>query len=84
MRGAKMSGEGVVYSWCVPVHPPAYGFAMPPIVALIDLAEGPRLLSNVVGVDAQNMKNGLKVRVAFAPTAGGHQVPVFRVAAAAR
>ena len=84
MRGAKMSGEGVVYSWCVPVHPPAFGFAIPPIVALIDLAEGPRVLSNVIGVDPQKMSNGLKVQVAFAPTAGGRQVPVFRVKEMAR
>lgn len=78
MRGAKMSGAGKVYSWCVPVHPPAFGFASPPIVALIDLAEGPRILSNVVGIEPQEMTNGLKVQVEFAPTAGGNQVPVFR------
>ena len=81
MRGAKMSGAGVVYSWCVPVHPPAFGFPMPPIVALIDLEEGPRVLSNVVGIDPQKMKNGMEVRVEFAPTAGGQHVPVFRAKA---
>lgn len=80
MRGVKMSGAGTVYSWVMPIHPAPYGFAIPPIVALIDLKEGPRLLSNIVGVDPREMKIGIKVQVDFEKTEGGHQVPVFRAA----
>jgi uncharacterized OB-fold protein len=79
MRGVKMSGDGVIYSWTMPIHPAPYGFAAPPIVALIDLKEGPRLVSNIVGMDPMKMKAGLKVKVEFEQTQGGHQVPVFRV-----
>lgn len=79
MRGVKMSGEGVIYSWTMPIHPAPYGFTTPPIVALIDLKGGPRILSNIVGIDPMKMKVGLKVKVEFEPTSGGHKVPVFRV-----
>jgi hypothetical protein len=74
----RLSGRGEVYSWIVPRHPAPIGFAEPPIVALIQLDEGLRLVSNVVGVDAGAMRNGMRVEVAFEPTAGGHAVPVFR------
>jgi hypothetical protein len=79
MRAVKASGRGAVYSYCIPIHPPAIGFAAPPIVALIDLEEGVRIVSNVVGVEYEKMTDGLKVEVEFEPTEGGHQVPVFRV-----
>jgi uncharacterized OB-fold protein len=76
-RYAKMSGRGTVYSWSLQVHPAPFGFATPPIVALIDLEEGVRLVSNVYGVDPREMKSGIAVQVAFEPTAGRKAVPVF-------
>ena len=80
MVPARMSGRGTVYSWTMPIHPFPFGFAAPPIVALVDLEEGPRLVSNVVGVDPFKMRAGIKVQVEFEPTAGGRAVPVFRLA----
>jgi uncharacterized OB-fold protein len=80
MVPARMSGHGTVYSWGMPIHPFPHGFAAPPIVALIDLVEGPRVVSNVVGIDPRAMRNGLAVMVEFEPTAGGKFVPVFRPA----
>jgi len=75
---ARLSGRGEVYSWIVPRHPAAMGFAEAPIVALIALDEGLRLVSNVVGLAHGEIRNGLRVEVAFEPTVGGHAVPVFR------
>jgi uncharacterized OB-fold protein len=80
---AHLSGRGEVYSWIVPRHPAPIGFAEAPIVALIQLDEGLRLVSNVVGVAPGAMRNGLRVEVAFEPTAGGRAVPVFRAQPAA-
>jgi uncharacterized OB-fold protein len=74
----RLSGRGSVYSWIVPRHPAPIGFAEAPVVALIALDEGLRLVSNVVGVPVAEMHNGLRVEVAFEPTAAGHAVPVFR------
>jgi uncharacterized OB-fold protein len=62
----------------VPRHPAPIGFAEPPVVVLVALDEGIRLVSNLEGVDTAELAIGLPVEVAFAPTRGGHSVPVFR------
>jgi hypothetical protein len=62
----------------IPRHPPPVGFAEPPIVALIQLEEGIRLVSNVVGIASDQVAIGLEVEVQFEPTVGGYAVPVFR------
>jgi hypothetical protein len=77
---ARLSGRGRVLSWAIPRHPAPIGFAEPPVVALIRLDEGITLVSNVVGVAPEAMRNDLPVAVAFEPTAGGRAVPVFRPA----
>lgn len=71
-----MSGQGTVYSWSVPIHPPAYGFEQPPVVALIDLAEGVRLVSNLIGIAPEAIRNDMPVEVRFEQTPGS-AVPVF-------
>ena len=74
----RLSGRGEVYSWIIPRHPPPVGFAESPIVAVIQLEEGIRLVSNVVRVAAGQVAIGLEVEVQFEPTVGGYAVPVFR------
>jgi uncharacterized OB-fold protein len=74
---ARLSGRGEVYSWIIPRHPPALGFAQPPVVAVIQLEEGLRLVSNVVGVAEGQVALGMQVEVRFEPTVGGYAVPVF-------
>ena len=75
---ARLSGRGEVYSWIIPRHPPALGFTQPPVVALIQLEEGIRLVSNIVGVADDQVSVGMPVEVQFEPTVGGYAVPVFR------
>jgi len=74
----RLSGRGRVLTWILPRHPAPIGFAEPPVVALVDLAEGIRLVSNLVGVAPEAIAAGMPVEVEFAPTAGGRAVPVFR------
>ena len=53
------SGEGVVYSTTViRQKPPIPSYNL----ALIDLAEGPRLMSRVVGIPPQEVKIGMAVK----------------------
>jgi len=78
-----LSGKATVISWAMPIHPPAIGFDTPPIVVLVETEEGLRLVSNVEGIAPQDMRIGLKVKVGFAPTMGGKQVPIFHPAEAA-
>ena len=74
----ELSGFGTVQSWEVPRHPPAFGFQDPPILALIELQEGIRFVSNLVGVRLEDVKLDLAVEVDFEPTQGNHKIPVFR------
>ena len=59
------SGEGTVYSYVVMHHPPFPAFDPPYAVALIELREGVRLISNVVGVPYEKVRIGMPVRLEF-------------------
>jgi uncharacterized OB-fold protein len=76
----ELSGRGKVISWVTPRHPPPFGFREPPVVAIIELEEGIRFLSNVVGVTLDEVTLGMDVEVCFEPTINNHKVPVFRPA----
>ncbi|HET7409906.1 MAG TPA: OB-fold domain-containing protein [Paracoccaceae bacterium] len=54
------SGEGTVHSTTVNRRSPEKGGSFN--VALIDLAEGPRMLSRVVGIAPEDVAIGMKVR----------------------
>jgi uncharacterized OB-fold protein len=80
------SGDGTIYSYTV-VHQ-AYGpFAggVPFVVALVELAEGPRMMTRIVG-EPEAVKIGAPVRVTFeqvAPAGDGNGalvLPYFRLA----
>ena len=73
-----LSGRGRVYSAVIPRHPTVPVFEYPLVTALIDLEEGIRLLSNVVGCEPEAVKPGMEVAVDFEATRGGKAVPVFR------
>jgi uncharacterized OB-fold protein len=71
------AGTGVVYSYALLHHPTHPAFEYPVVAALVDLDEGVRLVTNVVGVDPHEVAIGMPVEVAFEPTADGFAVPVF-------
>jgi len=76
------SGEGVVYSYVVMHHPPFPAFDPPYAVGLIELTEGVRIVSNVVGVPYDKVRIGLPVRLEFRrydDEDGALVLPVFRV-----
>lgn len=77
------SGEGTVFSHVVMHHPPFPAFSEngeggPYAVALIELAEGVRMVSNVVGVPCDKVRVGMPVRLEFMRTDPGLVLPVFR------
>ena len=76
-----LSGRGAVYTYAILHHPQNPAFDYPVLGALIDLEEGVRVLSNLIEVAADDVRIGMEVEVDFAPTKGGHAVPVFRPAA---
>ena len=76
-----LSGRGTLYSYALLHHPRHPAFEYPVFAALVDLEEGVRLVSNLVGVAPDDIRIGMPLQVEFTETEGGHQVPVFRPAA---
>jgi len=74
----QLSGRGTVYSWIVSHHPTDTDDA-PRIVALIELDEGQRLVSNLHGVDIADVRNEMPVEVVFMDV-DGVRLPQFRPA----
>jgi uncharacterized OB-fold protein len=77
----ELSGRGTVYSWAVLHHPQNPAFEYPIKAALVDLEEGVRMVSNLIGMEPGDIEIGMPVSVTFVPTAGGNAVPVFEAAA---
>ena len=73
-------GPGTVFSYVVMHHPPFPAFDPPYAVALVELAEGVRLLGNVVGVPYDKVRVGAPVVLDFRTVDGDLTVPVFRAA----
>lgn len=67
-----LSGRGTVAGWTVPRHPMPFGFKEAPAVAIIELEQGFRFVSNVVGVPHEQLRPGLPVEVCFEPTMNKH------------
>jgi len=70
------SGRGTVHSWIVSRHPSLTDDG-PRIVALVELEEGVRLVSNVQDVDPAQVKNDMDVEVVFREI-DGVKLPQFR------
>jgi uncharacterized OB-fold protein len=75
------SGRGTVHSFTI-VHRaafPEFQVQTPYVVALIDLEEGPRMMTNIVGDDALNVAIGDAVTVEFEERGNeGAKVPQFK------
>lgn len=77
---APVSGRGTVYSFTVARRAPHPVFAgqLPLVVAIVELAEGPRLVTNIVGCDPADVTVGMAVEVAFEPIDDSDMaLPVF-------
>lgn len=76
----RMSGRGVIYSYTISRRPagPAFKEMAPYIVALVDLEEGPRLLTNIVTDDISAVRIGQTVSVTFEDLEGNIALPLFQ------
>jgi hypothetical protein len=74
------TGRGVVYSFVMPRHPVFPGFEAPYIVALVELEEGTRLVSNLCDVAESDVTIGMPVEVFYETFDGGLVLPQFRPA----
>ena len=74
------SGLGTVYSYTIVHRPPRPDFEVPYVVAIIELAEGWYMLSNLVDCAVQDVEVGMAVSVAFQPMSEEITLPMFRPA----
>lgn len=77
---SRVSGNGVVYSFTIAHGPtlPAFQPRVPYNVAVIQLEEGPYMVSNVVDCANDELHIGMPVRVAFEDISDGMSLPKFR------
>ena len=73
------SGRGEVYSFTVMRQGQgAYRDAGPYVLAYVELEEGPRIMTNIVGADIRALTIGQPVEVVFHDTGEGTALPRFR------
>jgi uncharacterized OB-fold protein len=76
------SGRGTVYSFTVIRQNFGRPFRdmVPYVVALVDLDEGARLMTNIVGCEPDDVTVGAPVRVRFDPVSDDAALPLFELA----
>ncbi len=82
-KWAAMSGKAALFSWTV-AHPPLLPFfaeRAPWPVAVVQLEEGPRMVTNVIGVPPEQFRIGMAMEAAFEDVAEDVTLVVFRPAA---
>ena len=74
-------GTGRIYSFVVyhRVYHPGFEGEVPYTVAIVELDEGPRLLSNIVGTPPDKIACDMRVQVLFEDVADGIAIPKFSV-----
>ena len=72
-------GTGTVYAFSVHYRTgsPEMLDRTPYVVALVDLAEGARLMTNIVGCDPDDVGIGMDVQVTWEPLSDGRHLPLF-------
>jgi uncharacterized OB-fold protein len=71
-------GHGTIYTYSVVYRPMTADFEVPYVLAVVDLDEGPAMLTNLVGCEPEQVRIGLPVTVTFIDVEGG-ALPVFRM-----
>ncbi len=73
-----LSGRGTLYSYAILHHPRHPAFDYPVLVALVELDEGVRMVSNLVGLTPSDVEIGMALEVEFEARGPEHAIPVFR------
>jgi uncharacterized OB-fold protein len=74
------SGNGVVHTFTIVRQSPDPFFKtrVPYVVAMVQLDDGPLLMSNIAGCDVNAVKIGMRVSVTFEPATDDIAIPIFR------
>jgi hypothetical protein len=78
------SGRGTLYTYSVVYQNdlPPFPDRVPYVAAIVDLEEGPRMMTNVIDCDLADLRVGMALEVSFRTETEDVVLPVFRPAAA--
>jgi uncharacterized OB-fold protein len=74
------SGRAVLYTWSI-VHTndlPPFPERVPYVAAVVDLEEGPRMMTNIVDCDPLTLQMNMRLEVTFRRETDEITLPVFR------
>jgi len=75
------SGRGTVHTFSIarrPTHP-KFTADVPYVVAIVELAEGPHVTTNIIGCDPEDVRIGMDVELTFDEIGDdGYALPLFR------
>jgi uncharacterized OB-fold protein len=81
LRWTESTGDGTVYAFNVMRRPgnPMMADEVPYVLALVDLDEGYRMATNIVGCEPHEVRCGMRVEVTWdVALSGGRHLPVCR------
>jgi len=76
------SGRGRLYTYSI-VHVndlPPFNERVPYVAAIVELDEGPRVMTNIEGVPFEELRADMAVTVEYKPISDDVTIPVFRAA----
>ena len=76
------SGRATLYTWSVVRQNdlPPWPERVPYVAAVVDLEEGPRMLTNIEGCEPEDLREGMALHVAFREETDEITLPIFRPA----
>lgn len=74
------SGKARLYAYAVNTYAVPFPFMedLPYVLAMVDLPEGPRMISNVVGCSPKELRNGMELEVIFDQVSPDVVLPKWR------
>jgi uncharacterized OB-fold protein len=78
----EVAGTGTVYTYTVVRHATHVALAgrIPYVIAIVELTEGPRIVTGIIGCDPQDVRAGMAVQVRFDAVTGDVALPYFEPA----
>lgn len=61
----QVSGQGTIHTFTVMHRAANPAFKAPYTIVVVDLEEGPRILSDLIGIDPKDVRIGMPVEVSF-------------------
>ena len=82
MEWVEASGRSTLYTWSVVRRNdlPPFPDRVPYVAAIVELAEGPRMMTNVVECDFDALEVGMALEAVFHPTSDEVTIVQFRPA----